>query len=142
MRVYYKATYTYKIYKMLVQELENILTTLGNVVSYGVEFIKGLKNKPTTYKELIAQCERFGVSSLPITLSIVGMTSVIVAMQVAGQMVKQGAGNFVGMLIAILMIREEAAIMSGFAIISMIGSSLASEIATMKVTEQIDGIKV
>jgi len=32
--------------------------------------------------------------------------------------------------------------MSGFAIISMIGSSLASEIATMRVTEQIDAIKV
>ena len=142
MRVYYKATYTYKIYKILEQELVNILTTLGNIVSYGIEFFKGLKNKPTTYKELITQCERFGFSSLPITLSIVGMTSIIVAMQVAGEMVKQGAGNFVGMLIAILMIREEAAIMAGFAIISMIGSSLASEIATMKVTEQIDAITV
>ena len=46
------------------------------------------------------------------------------------------------MLVAILMIREEAVIMAGFAIISMIGSSMASEIATMKVTEQIDAIKV
>ena len=142
MRVYYKATYTYKIYKIFEQEIENLLITIGNIVSYGIEFVKGLKDKPTTYKELIAQCERFGVSSLPITLSIVGMTSIIVAMQVAGEMVKQGAGNFVGMLVAILMIREEAAIMAGFAIISMIGSSLASEIATMKVTEQIDAITV
>ena len=32
--------------------------------------------------------------------------------------------------------------MAGFAIISMIGSSIASEIATMRVTEQIDAIKV
>ena len=32
--------------------------------------------------------------------------------------------------------------MAGFAIISMIGSSLASEIATMRVTEQIDAIQV
>ena len=50
------------------------------------------------------------------------MTSIIVAMQVAGEMVKQGGGNYVGMLISILMIREEAVIMSGFALISMIGS--------------------
>ena len=142
MKVYYKATYTYKILRGLLQALEGIVTTLGNVVSFGIEFLKGLKNKPTTYKELIYQCARFGVSSLPITISIVGMTSIIVAMQVAGEMVKQGAGNFVGMLVAILMVREEAAIMAGFAIISMIGSSLASEIATMKVTEQIDAITV
>ena len=142
MKVYYKATYTYKVFRGLIQAVESIITTLGNIVSYGIEFLKGLKDKPTTYKELITQCSRFGVSSLPITLSIVGMTSIIVAMQVAGEMVKQGAGNFVGMLVAILMVREEAAIMAGFAIISMIGSSLASEIATMKVTEQIDAISV
>ncbi len=109
---------------------------------YGIEFLKGLKNKPTTFKELMYQCYRFGFTSLPITLSIVGMTSIIVAMQVAGEMVKQGGGNYVGMLIAILMVREEAVIMAGFAIISMIGSSMASELATMKVTEQIDAIKV
>ena len=70
------------------------------------------------------------------------MTSIIVAMQVAEEMVKHGGGNFVGMLMAILTVREEGVIMSGFAIISMIGSSLASEIATMRVTEQIDAIKV
>lgn len=142
MRVYYKSTYTYKIFQMFRKEFENFVSTLGDIVFYGLEFLKGLKNKPTTFKEIINQSARFGVSSLPITLSIVGMTSIIVAMQVAGEMVKQGGGNYVGMLIAILMVREEGVIMSGFAIISMIGSSLASEIATMKVTEQVDAISV
>lgn len=142
MRVYYKATYTYKIYKLLAEQVVDFLSMLGEIMTYSWEFIKGLKNFNTTYKEIISQCSRFGVSSLPITLSIVGMTSIIISMQVAGEMVKQGGGNFVGMLMAILTVREEGAIMSGFAIISMIGSSLASEIATMKVTEQIDAIKV
>jgi phospholipid/cholesterol/gamma-HCH transport system permease protein len=62
-------------------------------------------------------------------------------MQIAGEMVKQGAGNYVGQLVTILIIREDGVIMSGFAIISMIGSSLASEIATMRVTEQLDAMK-
>ena len=35
------------------------------------------------------------------------------------------------------MIRELASIMAGFAIISMIGSSFASELASMAVSEQI-----
>ena len=91
-------------------------------------------------RAIIEQCARFGVSSLPITLSIVGMTSIIVSMQVAGEMVKQGAGNYVGMLVTMLLVREAGVIMSGFAIIFMIGSSMASEIATMRVTEQIDAI--
>lgn len=142
MKIYYKATYTYKLFRMLQIEFVSLLSTLGNIMLFAIEMLKGLKSFPTTFKAIIFQASRFGVSSLPITLSIVGMTSVIIAMQVAGEMVKQGAGNYVGMLVAILMIREEGVIMAGFAIISMIGSSLASEIATMKVTEQIDAIRV
>ena len=142
MKIYYKATYTYKFIRALREQFKGFISTLGHIVMLGIEFFKGLKNKPTTFKEIMFQSARFGISSLPITLSIVGMTSIIVAMQVAGEMVKQGGGNYVGMLIAILMVREEAVIMSGFAIISMIGSSMASEIATMRVTEQIDAIQV
>ena len=142
MKIYYKATYTYKLYRMLLSEIESFFTTLGNIALLGIEFIRCLRNFSTTPKAIIEQASRFGVSSLPITLSIVGMTSIIIAMQIAGEMVKQGAGNYVGMLVSILMVREEGVIMAGFAIISMIGSSLASEIATMKVTEQIDAIRV
>ena len=142
MKIVYQTTYTYKFFKLIAEQIEEFVSTLGIIGTYGVEFLRGLSKFNTTFKEIIEQCSRFGVSSLPITLSIVGMTSIIISMQVAEEMVKQGGGNFVGMLMAILTIREEGAIMSGFAIISMIGSSLASEIATMKVTEQIDAIKV
>ena len=142
MRIYYKDTYTYKFYKLLEEQVKDFLSTLGEIVIYGWQFLKGLKNFNTSFREIMEESSRFGVSSLPITLTIVCMTSIIISMQVAEEMVKHGGGNFVGMLMAILTVREEGAIMSGFAIISMIGSSLASEIATMKVTEQIDAIKV
>ena len=142
MKIIYRATYTYRIFKLFYSQFEDFVSTLGGIAYYCAEFFKGLKNYNTSFKEIMEQCSRFAVSSLPITLSIVGMTSIIVSMQVAGEMVKQGGGNFVGMLMAMLTVREEGAIMAGFAIISMIGSSLASEIATMKVTEQLDAIQV
>ena len=142
MKILYQDTYTYKFLELLIEQVREFVSTLGEIVTYGLEFLKGLAKFNTSIKEIIEQCYRFGVSSLPITLSIVGMTSIIISMQVAGEMVKQGGGNFVGMLMAVLTTREIGAIMSGFAIISMIGSSLASEIATMKVTDQIDAIKV
>jgi len=142
MKVYYKATYTYKIFQFFMEHVHDFISTIGEISLNCIEFFKGFRNFNTSFKEIVEQASRFAISSLPITLSIVGMTSVIVAMQVAGEMVKQGGGNFVGMLMAMLTIREEGVIMAGFAIISMIGSSLASEIATMKVTEQIDAIKV
>ena len=137
-----KGTITYAIFKQLSKHFVSLVTTIGDMVRYSWQVCQHIYKRNVNKANLIEQCARFGVSSLPITLSIVGMSSVIVSMQVAGEMVKQGAGNFVGMLVAMLIIREDGIIMSGFAIISMIGSSLASELATMRVTEQIDAIKV
>ena len=139
---YYKQTATYKIFSAFFAELVRFLGALGDITLYGLEIIKYIFKGEIDRRELIEQCSRFGVSSLPITLSIVGMTSIIVASQVALEMVKQGGSNFVGLLMTMLIVREVGVIMSGFAIIYMIGSSLASELATMRVTEQIDAIEV
>ena len=139
---YLKQSATYKIFTGVYDTFYEFVDTLGKITQNGIQLVKSLLKGGIDKKELIYQCSRFGVSSLPITLTIVGMTSVIVASQVALEMVKQGGGNFIGMMMSILIVREVAVIMSGFAIISMIGSSLASEIATMRVTEQIDAIRV
>ena len=141
-RFIFKDTMSYKLLLSLQDSFRIFLETLGNMVIMLFAVLKQIVKFNVNFKELIYQCSRFGVSSLPITLSIVGMSSIIVASQVAGEMVKQGGGNYVGMFVTLLLVREEAVIMAGFAIIYMIGSSLASEIATMRVTDQIDAIKV
>ncbi|MBQ8459619.1 ABC transporter permease [bacterium] len=142
LRKYLKQSATYKVFSHFLIEFANFLDTLGKIAQMGMHVFKSICKGEIRKKELLVQCDRFGVSSLPITLSIVGMTSIIVASQVAHEMVKQGGGNFVGLLMTMLIVREVGAIMSGFAITSMIGSSLASELATMRVTEQVDAIDV
>src|SRR5574344_259601 len=139
---YLRQSATYKVFSQLFKLFSDFLDTLGKMAQIGVHVLKCILKGEIEWGELVSQCDRFGVTSLPITLSIVGMTSIIVASQVAHEMVKQGGSSFVGMLMTILMVREDGIIMSGFAIISMIGSSLASELATMRVTEQIDAIRV
>ena len=139
---YYRQSATYKIFSEIFNGLKIFITNLGNMTLRGLKVLKCVLRGEIDISELMEQCYRFGVSSLPITLSIVGMTSVIVASQVALEMVKQGGSGLVGLLMTMLIVREVGVIMSGFAIIYMIGSSLASEIATMRVTEQIDAIKV
>ncbi len=137
----FRQTVTYKLFKSIFANLVEFTEVMGNITTCAFEFFKALFRGELDGKELLTQCERFGVSSLPITLSIVGMTCVIIVSQIAQEMVKQGGGNFVGALVAVLIVRELGVIMSGFAIISMIGSSLASELATMRVTEQIDALQ-
>lgn len=139
---YYKQSATYKIFSGIFVQFADFLDTLGKITLNGLDTLKYILKGEFHFKEVMYQCYRFGITSLPITLSIVGMTSIIVASQVALEMVKQGGGNFVGLLMTMLIVREVGVIMSGFAIISMIGSSLASEIATMRVTEQVDAVEV
>lgn len=138
---YFKQSATYQLYRLFTKQVNDFFTTLGEITKKTFNVFGYILKMEIDWKEVLEQASRFGVSSLPITLSIVGMSSIIVSMQVAGEMVKQGAGNYVGQLVTILMVREDSVIMSGFAIISMIGSSLAAEIATMRVTEQIDAMK-
>ncbi len=139
---YYRQSATYRIFKGILEDLTVFMETLGQITVQLCQVSKFILKGEISWKELMEQCYRYGITSLPITLSISAMTSIIIASQVAAEMVKQGGGNFVGMLLVILIIREAGAVMSAFAIISMIGSSMASEIATMRVTEQIDAISV
>lgn len=92
--------------------------------------------------KFLEQSSRFGVDSLPISLLMVSITGMIIAIQVSLEMVKQGAGDYVGMLVALSIVRELGPVIGSFAVISLVGSSMSAEIATMKVTEQIDAMKV
>ena len=142
LRAYFKLTITYRMITLILSQVKEFLETFGNIAYQFAQVLKYMFTFQINVKQLIEQCSRFAVDSLPITLSIVSMTAIILAMQIAPEMVKQGGKNYIGLLVALTMIREIGVIMSGFAIISMIGSSQASELATMKVTDQIDAMKV
>lgn len=136
-----KSTLTYKVLAIFGHSLKDFLITLGNVgKDFSRVFYYILKLR-INVKATIEQSSRFAVDSLPITLTIVSMTSIIIAMQIAPELAKQGAEGYIGMLSSLVMVRELACIMSGFAIISMIGSSFASELASMAVGEQISAMK-
>ena len=140
-QLYFRETATYQVLRLFLGQLKDFFETLGDI---GIRFLLVLKyifKGNINFKQVVEQASRFAVDSLPITLSIVSMTVMIIAVQIAPEMLKQGGKDYVGMLVAIVVVRELGSIMTGFAIISMIGSSIASEIATMKVTEQIDALK-
>lgn len=133
---------TYRFIRIVQKQTYDFFETFGKMAIYFLEVMKYICTLQFSRKHIIEQCSHFAIDSLPITLAIVSMTSVILAVQIAPEMVKQGGANFIGALLAIVTVREIGSIMTGFAIISMIGSSMASETATMKVTDQISAMKV
>ena len=51
MRIVYQNTYTYKIFKLFETQVKEFVSTIGEIVTYGLEFLKGLKNFNTSFKE-------------------------------------------------------------------------------------------
>ena len=141
-RLYLKQTITYQLILMFLRHVREFFETFGSIAYQLIQVLKYIFSFQVNFKQVMEQASRFAVDSLPITLSIVSMTAIILSMQVAPEMVKQGGKDYIGLLIALTMVREIGVIMSGFAIISMIGSAQASELATMRVTEQIDAMEV
>ncbi|MBQ2983532.1 MAG: ABC transporter permease [Candidatus Gastranaerophilales bacterium] len=137
-----KKTLTYQSIFLLWKEIKEFLCTLGNIGRDFVRVFNCIFKLKVNLKETLEQSKRFAYDSLPISLAIVGMTSSIIAMQLAPELAKQGGADYTGMLSSLVMVRELAPVMSAFAIISMVGSSFASEIASMSVTEQINAMKV
>lgn len=135
-------TISYRIITTLKKQIllkVSIFTFIGYIFTKVLKDILSLK---INIKHSFEQAARFGVDSLPLSLIIVGISGMIIALQVTAEMIKQGATDYIGTLITLVIIREIAPIMGSFAIISMVGSSMSAEIATMKVTEQVDAISV
>jgi phospholipid/cholesterol/gamma-HCH transport system permease protein len=79
-------------------------------------------------------------------VGIIGLLSLIIglilALQAAAQLRQFGANIFVADLIAVSMVREMGPMMTAIIVAGRSGSAIASEIATMKVTEEIDALKM
>ncbi|MFP4534347.1 MAG: ABC transporter permease [Alkalispirochaetaceae bacterium] len=88
------------------------------------------------------QCIRLGSESTGIVGFLSFVIGLILALQSAVQLVQFGAGIFVADLLAISVIREMGPMMTAVIVAGRSGSSIASEIATMRVTEELDALEV
>lgn len=93
-------------------------------------------------KEMLKQMAKLGADSLPIVALTTMFTGMVLAVQTAKEFVRFGAADSVGGIVAIAMGRELAPVLAGVVVAGRIGAAIAAEIGTMKVTEQIDALKV
>ena len=136
-----KGTIFYRLFAGAYHTFLYALETVGNI-GFNLKdvFVFTIKGK-ADIKKVLYEAARIGVDALPLVIMISWLAGMIISLQLATEMVKQGAGNFVGAFVTLVMLKELGPIMAAFAITFMEGSSIAAEIASMKVTEQVDAIK-
>ena len=93
-------------------------------------------------KETVRQMAKLGADSLPIVMMTILFTGMVFSVQTAKEFVRFGASSSVGGIVAIAMGRELVPVLTGVVVAGRIGAAIAAEIGTMKVTEQIDALKV
>ena len=113
----------------------------GKIVLVYVDTIKQLRHKPR-FKHIIAQMAHLGADSLLIVSSTLLFTGVVFTLQTAHEFIRFGAESTVGGVVSIAIGRELGPVLVGVVCAGRVGAAITAEISTMKVTEQIDALKV
>jgi len=116
------------------------LAELGRVTIFAASIVSHILRPPFYLRELLQQLLSIGWLSLP----VVGMTALFTGGALALQIYSGGArfqAEFaVPSIVAIGMVRELGPVLGGLMVAARVASSIAAELGTMKVTEQIDAL--
>src|SRR5271167_270110 len=103
--------------------------------------IAGLFSRPIYWADIYTQMDSIGVGSMPIVILTGFFTGCVLALQSATSLEEFGAVSMTGNLVALSMVRELGPVLTGLMLSGRNASGMASEIGSMKVTEQIDAMR-
>lgn len=116
------------------------LASLGRVSLFALDTLRHLFAPPFYFKEFLQALLNIGYFSLP----VVGLTALFtggaLALQIYSGGARFNAEAVVPTIVAIGMVRELGPVLGGLMVAARVASSIAAEIGTMKVTEQIDAL--
>jgi len=96
---------------------------------------------PFRLRSLFEQMASVGVNSLPIVLITAIFTGAVLALQTMTGFKRFNAQDLVGTIVALSLCRELGPVLTGLIVSGRVGSGMAAELGTMKVTEQIDALE-
>ena len=96
---------------------------------------------PWEIREWLRQMVRVGWDSMPVVFLTTMFTGMVLALQTYQGFQRVHAEQFVASVVALAMLRELSPVLVGLMVTGRVGSSMAAEIGTMRVTEQLDALK-
>lgn len=93
-------------------------------------------------RDVVAQIQRAGVEGLPIVALVAFLIGIVLAFVGSLQLQRFGAAPYVADLVGLGMVREVGALITAIVVAGRTGAAYAAELATMKVTQEIDALEV
>ncbi len=118
--------------------------TVASVQEYSIlagRAVGNLFSRPRYWADIYTQMDSIGVGSLPIVVLTGFFTGCVLALQSATSLQQFGAVGMTGNLVALSMVKELGPVLTGLMVSGRNSSGMASELGSMKVTEQIDAMR-
>jgi phospholipid/cholesterol/gamma-HCH transport system permease protein len=94
------------------------------------------------WPEVFRQCYMIGVKSFVVVSVTALFVGFAMSLQIARELVLFGADTAIGGVVSLALVREIGPITAGVIVAGRVGSSIAAELTTMMITEQIDALQV
>ena len=114
---------------------------LGRLFSITGEFVLWAPRRPFDVREWFKQMVRVGFDSIPVVFLTCMFTGMVLALQTYKGFERFNAAGYVASVVALSLTRELAPVLTGLMVAGRVGSSMAAELGTMRVTEQIDALQ-
>ena len=117
-----------------------VMAAIGRITIFFVQTLGHMLRPPLYYKEFFHALLTIGYFSLPVVGLTTFFTGGALALQIYAGGARFSAEAVVPSIVAIGMARELGPVLGGLMVAARVASSIAAEIGTMKVTEQIDAL--
>jgi phospholipid/cholesterol/gamma-HCH transport system permease protein len=117
-----------------------LLQQIGQVSLFAANTLSHLARPPFYPREFLSALFQIGWLSLPVVGLTAFFTGGALALQIYAGGARFNAEAVVPSIVAIGMVRELGPVLGGLMVAARVASSIAAELGTMKVTEQIDAL--
>lgn len=126
---------------MIVKRVNDSLLVLGDMAILFYETAGSLFRRRLNFGDLIYQLYHIGVKSQSVVLITGAFTGMVLAAQTYLQFHKVRMDTATMAVVSVSMLSQLGPVLTGLMVAGRVGASIAAELGTMKVTEQIDALR-
>ena len=117
------------------------LEWFGDLSLFLWQVVRAAVTPPYEFRELFRQLDEIGSMSLPLVALAGAATGVVLSLEARYSLTRFGAKSLLPAAIVFSVIHETGPIITGLVVSGRVGAGIGAELASMKVTEQIDAIE-